>query len=342
MARKSAAWKSWLKSFVAAAIFIWAATTFFFSPKVVTRSSMEPNLFPGDLVLVSRFPLGPRMPVSIGIPFTRVRLNRASLPVWRVSYGGKLEADDVIVFNYPADSGVVDRKRIMVKRAVALPGDTIQLRNGNLFIGGVLSVPAHTILSNYEVQGSKGTFNKLYEWLDNYSQRTRLSLGDVHIINLSANEAAAADTLFPELQITRAAYAPGKYPGSMFPPIEGNNWSPDDYGPFYVPRQGDTIELDAINLQRYERLITHYEGNAISNVGDSIFVNGKHSERYIFKEDYYFVLGDNRHNSIDSRHWGPVPESHVIGRASRTLFSFDPLAPWYAKIRWSRLFQEVS
>src|SRR6056297_1657355 len=106
------AWKSWIKSLLLALVIVWAVTTLLLAPKVVSRSSMEPNLFPGDLVLVSMWTLGPRMPVSIGIPFTSIKIDHPTLPVWRIPGLGSLRHGDVVIFNYPPDSGVVDRKRV--------------------------------------------------------------------------------------------------------------------------------------------------------------------------------------------------------------------------------------
>lgn len=331
--------RKWTKSFLLAILLVWAIAQMVATPKVVSRSSMEPSYFPGDLVIVSRWPIGPRMPVTIGIPYTPLRLKKITLPVWRLRSGVLPDIGDVLVFNYPGDSGVVDRKRIMIKRCVALPGDTLQIRAGELYLNGQWVKSSWQTMNNYEIRGEKADFLRFCELIDPYATRNRLSKKNKHLINLTREEAALADSLFPQLSAFPAVYEKGKYPGSLFPSIESKSWTPDDYGPVYIPAKGDSIALNAENITRYESIIRRFEGRQISNNGDSLYIDGEFCSHYRFEQNYFFVLGDNHHNSIDSRHWGPVPENHLTGQVALTLFSFDPKAPWYKKIRWNKLFK---
>lgn len=299
---------------------------------------MEPNLFPGDLVLVSMWPLGPRFPVSIGIPFTSVRSENFSLPLWRLPGTGKLSRADVLVFNYPADSGVVDRKRIQVKRCVGIPGDTITLRAGNIFVNGRIEPPKYQTLHTYQITGSRAAFEEACTQIDPHQQRSRHNDGNTHLINLSAAEADTIRSRFSNLPVHRTLTNPANFPSNLYPAMIFPDWTPDDLGPVFVPSRGDSISLSPENLRYYADLIQRHEGVNLTNRGDSIFANGAHIIHYTFRHNYYFVLGDNRHNSTDSRHWGLLPESHIIGRAVVTLFSFNPAAPWHAAIRWSRIF----
>jgi signal peptidase I len=113
-------------------------------------------------------------------------------------------------------------------------------------------------------------------------------------------------------------------------------WTIDNYGPLYIPARGQTITLDEKNIIRYERVIRAYEGNTVEKNNGKLIINGKPAERYTFKQNYYWLMGDNRHNSLDSRFWGFVPEDHVVGKASLIFFSWEEGAP-----RWNRLFRAI-
>lgn len=320
-------------------ILVWCITTFLVSPKVISKSSMEPNFFPGDLVLVSMWPLGPRLPVSLGIPFTSVRLNAFSLPVWRIPGTDDLQRNDVLIFNHPTDSAIVDRKRIQVKRCIGLPGDTIQIRRSKIYINGHLQTDTFPTLSNYEIRCPRKEFTALRAHIDPYNERSQYSKDDVHLINLTKDEVAELRVVFPELVIRPTGFDGVDFPENFYPALYDPEWTPDDYGPVFVPRSGDSILLDPVHLRFFNALIANYENQEMTNRGDSIFVNGQHRTHYTFRNNYYFVMGDNRHNSTDSRHWGLVPENHIIGKVVITLFSYNPNAPWYNRLRWSGMFR---
>ena len=127
----------------------------------------------------------------------------------------------------------------------------------------------------------------------------------------------------------------------IFPYSENHKWTRDNYGPVWIPEKGAEIELTKENLPLYSRAITAYEGNRLEVKDDGIYINGVLSDRYTFKQDYYFMMGDNRHNSADSRYWGFVPEDHVIGKPVIIWFSTDKGKPFPSSIRWNRLFKLV-
>lgn len=336
---RRANWKDWLKSLLLALLLVWAITTFIISPKVISRSSMEPNLFPGDFVLVSMWPLGPRLPVTMGIPLTPFRIEGFSLPVWRLPGTGDLSRESVLVFNYPADSNVVDRKRIQVKRCVGLPGDTLIMRASEIYINGRISNASHSFLKNHEITGSAPQFKAVCEKVDPYELRSRHSSGRTHLINLSSEEANNLRAEFPDLNIQPAITNPTQFPSHLYPAMLHSGWTPDDLGPVFVPAKGDSVPVNAINLRYFNNIISRFEQRDIQFRNDSVFIDGHYATHYTFAQNYYFVMGDNRHNSTDSRHWGLVPEDHIIGRVVLTLFSYNPQAPWYNKIRWSHIFR---
>lgn len=133
----------------------------------------------------------------------------------------------------------------------------------------------------------------------------------------------------------------GAQHGDVYPLGAAKNWSRDNYGPLYVPKKGVKLVLNSYNFPFYERLIRVYENNQLEVKGGKYFLNGKEITSYRFKMDYYWMMGDNRHNSADSRYWGFVPEDHIVGKAVFIWLSLDKDQPFYNKIRWSRLFSFV-
>jgi len=128
----------------------------------------------------------------------------------------------------------------------------------------------------------------------------------------------------------------------LFPFDKNFPWNVDNYGPIYIPKKGATVELNLSILPLYKRLITVYENNTLKVKGDEIFINGELATNYTFKMNYYWLMGDNRHNSADSRFWGFVPEDHVVGKASFVWLSLDPEKSLFdGKIRWSKLFRVI-
>ena len=132
---------------------------------------------------------------------------------------------------------------------------------------------------------------------------------------------------------------------AIFPHIEANKWSQDNFGPIYIPEAGTTVKIDLKSLPYYEQIIKNYENNDLQVVGDNIFINGKKVDSYTFKQDYYWMMGDNRHNSLDARYFGYTPFDHVLGKPVMIWFSWDANAPTLGakikSIRWERMFTTV-
>ncbi|QJB33203.1 signal peptidase I [Chitinophaga oryzae] len=308
------------------------------------------------------------------LPFTKTTKSYSTAVQWpykRLPGFSEVKRNDVIVFNYPcgdtalysksgddADYYVmkrnmtpdtlklfymdpiyrpVDRRETWIKRAVGISGDTIMVVNGQLFVNGKPGFEPPEALTGYQVKTRSGKpFNDKQE--KDLGVDGGYGLGEdstkYYIYDLTKDKAALVqqwgDTILPDPKMkTRRGIFPGD--PDNFP------WSEDTYGPVYVPEKGATVALDTCVLPLYRRIIVNYENNQLEVQGDKIFINGKETKSYTFKMNYYWMMGDNRHQSIDSRFWGFVPEDHLIGKAWVIWFSFHKTYKDFY-IRWGRFF----
>ena len=238
----------------------------------------------------------------------------------------------------------VDRRENYVKRCVGLPGDTLQIIDRTIYIYGQAQAQPENVQFNYYVKTAgmpipDAMFDELGVSMDD---RVRLNvpgfayllpLTDAMVAQLKANtKLIKSITLEPEIGVSRALY-----PQNLV-----KQWDRNNYGPIWIPRRGATIELTWDNLPLYERCITAYEGNTLDVRDDGFYINGQRTDTYTFKMDYYWMMGDNRHNSADSRYWGFVPEDHIVGKPLFVWLSLDKDKGWFeGKIRWDRIFKWV-
>ncbi len=232
----------------------------------------------------------------------------------------------------------VDKRENFIKRCVAIGGDVLQIVNGNVMINGKpqdffpqsqryykLEIPADTYLDNDKL-------NELGIYIrEEQGDKVQLK-ANTYLVNIT-NEEKSKLKLPAGYSISDFIMEPD---GQLFPYYNvSSKWSADNYGPLLVPKKGMSIDLTPDNLVRYQRCIEVYEGNKFENRGGQIYINDKQATSYIFKMDYHWMMGDNRHNSLDSRYWGFVPEDHVVGKASLIWFS------WEGGPRWKRLFNSI-
>ena len=342
--------------------------TYFIQPYTIPTSSLEKSLLVGDFLFVSKFHYGARTPMTpIAAPMvhdtlpiikTKSYLAKPSLPYFRFPALQKIERNDIVVFNWPADTlfhmykaadkrydKPIDKKTNYVKRCTAIPGDKIEIRDGIIFINGKESILPERAKPQYSYKVA-------------WDGKTPVDL-DYIKKELNITDAfgqIAKDTLIfsalPQASVDRLKNIPGltkveriihkETDKSIFPGTK--DWNVDNLGPIYIPEAGKSVELNKETLPFYKKVIGEYEGNDLKVNGDEIRINGQIATSYTFKQDYYWMMGDNRHNSLDSRYWGFVPADHIVGKPIFIWMSIDGindgLKNW--SIRWDRLFTTVS
>ncbi|PQJ74850.1 signal peptidase I [Polaribacter gangjinensis] len=408
----------WISSVTFAIIAATLVHTYFMQPFTIPTSSLEKSLLVGDYLFVSKFHYGARVPSTViaapmvhdSLPFTGTAsyLKWPQLPYLRLPGLQKIKNNDIVCFNWPADSLAtmwgdtsgkftykpVDKKTNYVKRCVGIAGDTLQMIDGYFYINGKKNdLPYRAKLQFYYTYESKspidantfpaflldkertGVYRILSEYWENdkvqeaikkngsltkigqdslytevagginpdLAQRLKMSSVNTKInINLTQEEVDRLKKYPLAVSVTKINHAPDK---AIFPHVEKLQWSQDNFGPIYIPKAGATVKLDAESLPFYEQIIKNYENNDLVVNGDDIFINGKKATTYTFKQDYFWLVGDNRHNSLDARYWGYVPFDHVLGKPVMVWFSWDANAPSFVakikSIRWDRMFTTV-
>lgn len=253
----------------------------------------------------------------------------------------------------------VDRRENYVKRCVALPGDTLQIIDGLVHVNGKAAETIDGVQFNYFVETTKEIESKTFESLNIRKQDRLLINAELHGIDFLKHfdytDSLGQVNLVYRLPLTTESYnklkektyvlsirrEPVEMSGKTFPLDAEYGWNRDDYGPLWIPKAGATVALNKENLPLYERIICNFEGNTLEVKGNDIYVNGQIATSYTFKMDYYWMMGDNRHNSADSRYWGFVPEDHIVGKPIFIWLSLDEDKSGFSAIRWSRLFTKV-
>ncbi len=231
----------------------------------------------------------------------------------------------------------VDKRDNYVKRCVAVPGDTLQIINKRVYTNGIPQKEYEGIQYNYKIilKPNQVLSNKVFERMGIYDAQSDGNTIYAYLTNKEADKIRAFKSV---QQVVENDYF-NQYLFKYFPNDTNYKWSLNNFGPLYIPKKGSTIEINAKNLCLYERVISYYEHNKLEVKGDVIYINDKPASTYTFKMDYYWMMGDNRHNSLDSRFWGFVPEDHIIGKPRLIWLSLDANKSFLGKIRWNRMFK---
>lgn len=230
----------------------------------------------------------------------------------------------------------LDKKENYIKRTIGMPGETIEIKNREVFIDGTAIPDSEGTMHTYRIYTQQAMSPKVVRDKYNISlgayyqehklYRTQLTEKEVNTLRgFSSIDSVVVENQRPQGDL------------QIFPNVPEYNWTVDDFGPLWIPKKGETVELTLENLPLYRRAIEIYEENDLVIQENDIFINGEKTSTYTFKQDYYFMMGDNRHNSADSRFWGFVPYDHVVGKAVFVWFSKDP----ETGVRWKRIFSLV-
>lgn len=405
----------WVDAIVFALVAVYFVNLYFFQNYVIPSSSLEKSLLVGDYLFVSKMSYGARVPQTpLHMPLTQHTMpifNCKSYLEWvkwdykRVDGLGKVQLNDIVVFNFPAGDSVatalqaediyrlsyqagkelskpidmsglsledqrlvfdyyyqvgrkyindnpqsfgeivvrpVDRRENYVKRCVGLPGQILQIENRVIYLDGKANKEPDNVQYRYFVHTKGMLPDDLCHELGISKEDLAGYYTDESVYNMPLT-AKAKDALLARKDIVTAIEnTPDDDAGGLYPLNKLTGWTVDNYGPIWIPKKGETIELSLDNLPLYERPIHAYEGNALEVKDGKIFINGEETTHYTFKMDYYWMMGDNRHNSADSRFWGFVPEDHIVGKPIFIWLSLDQDCGWFdGKIRWNRLFKFV-
>jgi len=357
----------WVSSIVFAIIAATLVHTYFMQPYTIPTSSLEKTLLVGDFLFVSKFHYGARTPMTTvaapmvhdTLPLFKIRsyLNKPQLPYFRLPGFQKIKRNDIVVFSWPVDTveqffkktnrrirKPIDKKSNYVKRCVAIAGDSLEIIDGYIYINGERTKLPDRAKPQYKFyvntggqQLSRNMISYRYQVRD--GEWGRLQDGN-YIINLTDQEAAQLAKNPTVNEITKILDTKGS-DGQVFPNVTSFGWNKDNYGPIYIPEKGKTVILNRESLPFYKKIITEYEKNTLIVNGDEILINGKDVDSYTFKQNYYWMMGDNRHNSEDARYWGFVPFDHVVGKPVFIWMSWDSKGKGLNKIRWERMFTTV-
>ena len=407
---------SWVDALVFALVAVYFINLFFFQNYVIPSSSLEKSLLTGDYLFVSKVSYGPRIPQTpLTMPLTQHTLpvfeckSYIEWPQWdyrRVPGLGKVQLNDIVVFNYPAgdticteqpyqteyyhmvydagetmyvqehgmpdldslssrqvyelyeeiyrlgqeyvkqnekvlgkvDSRPTDRRENYVKRCVGLPGQTLQIKDHIVYLDGKPNKEPDNVQYTYAV--------KLKQYLPDELLK-ELGISIEQIRDLTQEGSMPLTKAAKEGLLSHKDYVESIQPvttarvGETYPRNAHTGWTRDNYGPVWIPKKGESLKLSMDNIAIYERPIKVYEGNDLKVKDGKIFINGKQTNSYTFKLDYYWMMGDNRHNSADSRYWGFVPEDHIVGKPIFIWWSSDPDRGGFSGVRWNRLFRWV-
>lgn len=378
--KKKSKGREWVDAIIFAVVAATLIRVFFIEAYTIPSGSMERSLLVGDFLFVSKVNYGARIPMTpVAFPFahhtmpltgTKAYWDGVQWKYRRLPGIQDIKRNDVIVFNFPEGDTValedqngnyyqmirhagrqqihatstivsrpVDKRENYIKRCIAIAGDTISMDNGMAYVNGKQAPLVGTGGFSYLVDFKSDDINlSLFQDMGFKTSQIGPSTYQFDGTPELAAELRKSEYVksVKDMAVPKESYDP-----DIFPSDPNRKWNVDNFGPIIVPKKGWTVKMDSVNMPMYERSIRIYEGNKLEKVGNDWILNGKKATEYTFKMDYYWMMGDNRHASADSRYWGFVPEDHIVGKALFIWMSFDSEGSFFNKIRWNRIFKGI-
>ncbi len=377
--KKKPVWREWLDAGVFAIVAATLIRTFLIEAYTIPTGSMEGSMLVNDFLFVSKVSYGPRPPMTpLSIPLVHNTFlggkSYSESVQWKYRrwHGlGDVKRYDVVVFNFPnGDTVIVDRpdedyhmisfrdgranvlarheiitrpvdkKENYIKRCMGLPGDKLEIRDGVVYVN---DEPArvfphskmyHKVVMNIPTLSADFLEEHDITYMGQDMNRNQ-------IFNIPNDKVDLVRKITGVVSVTPYVYSKGDISMDIAFPLDPVNfpWNRDNFGPIVIPAKGTTVNISPENIALYRRIISRYEENDLEERDGQIFINGQPATSYTFKMDYFWMMGDNRHQSSDSRYWGFVPEDHIVGKAWFVWLSYNK---HLLDLRWSRLFRNVS
>ena len=335
----------------------------------IPTPSMEQSLLVGDFLFVSKFHYGSRTTTTpLQVPLTHQKIwftdipsysELIKLPQYRLPGISRVKRNDVVVFNVPPlelNENIdypVDLKTNYIKRCVGVPGDTLKIVNRQVYVNRVALENPDLMQHSYLVTSNNEINERILKRYKIYDEELVGRSDNSVLYQMNLTEEVAEElrkmNFISDVRIATYNGSEGFGPrtekmveSNIFPDAKAYPWNGDFYGPITIPYEGLTIDLDEKTLATYGSTIADYDHNEnVTIENGKLFIDGRELSQYTFKQNYYFMMGDNRHNSLDSRYWGFVPEDHIVGKAFFIWLSIDRNADFFSKIRWSRFFKLI-
>lgn len=357
-------WDAILFAVIAATLIRWLIMEAYTIP----TPSMENSLLVGDFLFVSKFHYGTRTTTTpLQIPLTHQKiwfteipsyLEWIKLPQYRLPGISHVKREDVVVFNIPPielndRQYPVDLKTNYIKRCVAIAGDTLKVIDHQVYINSKPLADPPDMQYSYVVKADARINNRIlekyeiddYKFIGNSTNAVEYQMYISPTIAAELKSLSFIKSIEVSVQQDYNLYAPrtsSVVEDNIFPDAKTFPWNGDFFGPLVIPAKGMTIEINRTTLTTYGSTIKNYDHNKNVKIDSGkLIIDGQELKQYTFKQNYYFMMGDNRHNSLDSRYWGFVPEDHIVGKAFFIWLSIDKNANFINKIRWRRFFKLI-